>query len=162
MPLASQKTSETPPLSRKNQETEIDLSERVHSVDVDIDRPAFDSERFEADIRRCLPHDVKAEDVMFIVDEIYVKEYWSDVLDVLDKGFQGCHIWCAGLYSRNPPGFEQQDLLDVLRCPPMVQKVLHAVDWDEGRRRCYRLDTDSSGVYTPGLTPLSVRHQVRH
>ena len=159
--MASRKTLGTPPPCRKlQQETEVDVSERVHSVDVDIDSPSFSGAAFEASLRQCLPADVKTDDVMFVVDEIYVKEYWSGVLDVLDRGFRGCHIWCAGLYSRNPPGFEQEDLQDVLRCPPMVQKVLHAVDWDEGRRNCYRLNADSFGVYTPGLTPLSVRHQV--
>ena len=150
----------TPPTSKKNQETTFDFSDSVHVVDVDIATSAFDQGQFENDIRHRLSRDVKPTDVMFVVDEIYVKEYWSDVLDVLNEGFPGCHIWCAGLYSRNPPGFEQEDLLHVLRCPPVVQKVLYAVDWDPKRRASYMLNTDCSGVYTAGLSPLSVRHQV--
>ncbi|KAL8602146.1 hypothetical protein ACOMHN_007415 [Nucella lapillus] len=150
----------TPPASRKRQDSEVDMSDRVHSVDVDIDPSSFDRLDFERQIRHCLPADVRADDVMFVVDEIYVKEYWSEVLEVLNAGFPGCAIWCAGLYSRNPPSFQQEDLMQVLRCPPLVQKVLHAVDWDVERRSRYRLETDSaSGIYTPGLVPLSVRHQ---
>ncbi|XP_076436104.1 uncharacterized protein LOC143275715 isoform X2 [Babylonia areolata] len=154
----------SPAPSRKRQDSaeQQDVSERVHSVDVDIDRASFDRSDFERRIRRCLPEDLATpEDVLFVVDEIYVKEYWSQVLDVLSSGFlHGCSIWCAGLYSRNPPGFQQEDLLHVLRCPPLVQKVLHAVDWVAERRSRYRLETDSSsGIYSRGLTPLAVRHQ---
>jgi hypothetical protein len=77
---------------------EVDVSQRVHSVDVDIGRPDFDSATFEADIRALLPSDVASRDVMFIVDEIYVKEYWNGVREVLDNGFPDSVVWCAGLY----------------------------------------------------------------
>ncbi|XP_025111765.1 uncharacterized protein LOC112574745 isoform X1 [Pomacea canaliculata] len=140
------------------QEITFDLSTRVHAVDVDISEHKFDKEIFLGEILRYVPNDVDSEDVMFIIDEIYVKDYWCYVLEALDTRFPRSVIWCAGLYSRNPPGFLQEDLFVVLRCPPSVQQVLHAVDWDSNRKTNYKLEPSDDGLFAAGLTPLSVRH----
>lgn len=131
----------------------------MHAIDVDIDHAVFQEEQFLSCLRQHVPRDVSPANVMFVVDEIYVLDYWRVILNVIDSAFPGCFIWCAGLYSNTPPGFSQKDLTRVLRCPPLVQKVLLAVDWVEKRKAQYYLETDQDGLYTLGLTPLSIRHQ---
>ena len=48
--------------------------------------------------------------------------------DVLSWIIESCKpkaIWCAGQFEEYcPPGFESRSLTRVLRCPPMVQRVL--------------------------------------
>ena len=73
---------------------------------------------------------VGMKDVLFLVDEIYIESFWEEITGAFSGEFAESEVWCAGLFSKNPAGFEEHALDFVLRCPPAVQNLLYHVDWD--------------------------------
>nr|KAG5689874.1 hypothetical protein BaRGS_002385 [Batillaria attramentaria] len=120
---------------------------------------------FDAEVNNLLGPVARKEEIpmhnlMFVVDEIYVADFWKQILVSFDHGFAACHVLTAGLFSSAPPGFAELELEVVHRCPPSVQNLLFHVDWKEERRRHYVRDTGIPEVATNGPTPLCIRHQL--
>lgn len=79
----------------------------------------------------CEIHTSEMKDVLFLVDEIYIESFWEEITSAFSGEFSDSEVWCAGLFSKNPSGFEEHNLDVVLRCPPAVQNLLYHVDWDQ-------------------------------
>ncbi|KAK7474078.1 hypothetical protein BaRGS_00034684 [Batillaria attramentaria] len=101
-------------------------------------------------------------EAFFIVDEICVEDYWQDILVTFGESgeFSDSSVWCAGLFSQKPTGFEEHPLYLVHRCPPSVQNLLYHVDWDDTRKEQYKRDAEAAQMPTNGPIPLCIRHEV--
>ncbi|XP_070176073.1 uncharacterized protein [Littorina saxatilis] len=129
---------------------------RVHCLPVDVNE--LTSKTFTEEAKTKCPG-VDERDMLFVVDEIYIEDFWRCILDSFEEAFTSSIVLCAGLFSRTPKGFHEHCLDIVHRCPPSVQSLLYQVDWSEERKRAYVMDYGHRReTSTNGPTPLCVRH----
>ncbi|CAL1541566.1 unnamed protein product [Lymnaea stagnalis] len=138
-----------------------DLKKKLvdHCLEIEIDVETFKKEDFLVGIKAKWD-DIgqQGEKLLFLVDEIYVERYWQCVLNSLREDFAESSLWFAGLYGKQPSGFETMELKKVIRCPPKIQSVLMLIDWDDNRKSCYVRDGTTADLPTDGPTVLTIRH----
>ncbi|GFO02140.1 hypothetical protein PoB_002864500 [Plakobranchus ocellatus] len=110
---------------------------------------------------------VDGSNLLFLVDETYVQDYWNSVYQPLRDNFKSSSMWCAGLFGREPERFTPFPLSQVIRCPPAIQRVLYLIDWVKDRKQHYfgadKQDScDSTPVPCEGASVVTVRHLTCH
>ncbi|XP_055867029.1 uncharacterized protein LOC106052516 [Biomphalaria glabrata] len=124
-------------------------------IDIDLAENEQDIEREVANIKKQDP----TIRPMFLIDEVTWLPETAKLITILMKQFPHSHIWCAGMLPEcRPEGFESQELLSILRCPPSVQRVLRIVDNRTERRLLYHLDSSKAGLPTDGPPPYFIIH----
>ncbi|XP_005112970.1 uncharacterized protein LOC101862552 [Aplysia californica] len=136
------------------------LAEHCLQAAIDVDN--FKRDKFVRSVKRKWPEDKTncGANILFLVDETYVKDYWIEVFNSLMEEFPQSSVWCAGLYGSKPEDFTEMKLTKVIRCPPKVQQLLHHIDWDEERKKCYVRDSTAESFITDGPDILTVRHRL--
>ncbi|XP_059141655.1 uncharacterized protein LOC131929453 [Physella acuta] len=100
--------------------------------------------------------------VRFLIDEVTWVPETEELITLLKKYFPLSAIWCAGLLQEcQPKDFQSEQLLNILRCPPSVQRVLRLVDNREDRCGMYHLNSSKAGLPTDGPAPYFIIHS-RH
>ena len=131
---------------------------RVHLLPVDVAKLTLDT--FVKKVKDLFP-EFDEKNTLFVIDEIYIESFWSDILVSFSEQFPNSKVLCAGLFSKNPQGFQEHPLDVVHRCPPSVQNLLYSVDWEDARKEKYVRDYGyAREMSTNGPTPLCVRHEL--
>ena len=130
---------------------------RVHPLPVDVGELTLDA--FVQKVRGLYPG-FDERKTLFVIDEIYMESFWSDILVSFTERFPSSSVLCAGLFSKNPQGFQEHPLDVIHRCPPSIQCLLYHVDWSDERKKTYVKDCGHTReLSTNGPTPLCVRHK---
>lgn len=132
----------------------------THIQRVDCDSGKFDSSRPGQLLE--IPHGA-----CVVVDEITRTSH--DVLHWLVTNRDPKHIWCAGQFQDYcPRDFDMHCLQQVLRCPPMVQRVVSQTSPDLGstavyyKPENYLLISAPNGLATDGPRPLLIFHSAHN